>query len=40
MTILSNNLKVRENYEHLCGSKYKETYLNQCFKIKNQHLTN
>ena len=36
---LSNNLKVRGNYEHWFGYKYKEIYLTQCFKIKNQYLT-
>ena len=36
---LSNNLKVRGNYEHWFGYKYKEIYLTQCFKMKNQYLT-
>ena len=33
--VTSNNSKVRGNYEHYFGYKYEETYLNQCFKMKN-----
>ena len=39
VTFLSNNSNIRGNYEHWFGYKYKETYLNQCLKIKNQYLT-
>ena len=35
MTFLSNDSKVRGNYDiNLAINTYKETYMNQCFKIK------